>query len=186
MLAFRRRSGRRRGPPLMMMFLPAVLTWWSHGTASVVALSARRKRALQTGFRAPAAALPPPRTRSRVLPASHCFWCSALLSAGGLVCWLFILGSAHGARRLENLERAKADKTPRSKARMSTFEAADEPVEPVSKTIRTYLIALGVSLFCSVFQAPFYAYAKSAEGRDINEILYFARLYGDFLGASPL
>ena len=50
---------------------------------------------------------------------------------------------AHGARRLENLERAKADKTPRSKAHQSTFETADEPVEPVSKTIRTYLIALG-------------------------------------------
>ncbi len=182
--------GGGRGPPLMMMFLSGVLTWWSHGTASVVTLlfPPDANVALQTGFRAPELAALPLAIALHIGPASSLrsvtifLWCSALLSAGGLVCWLFILGSAHGARRLANLERAKAEKTPRSKARESTFEAVEEPVEPVSKTIRTYLIALGVSLFCSVFQAPFYAYAKSAEGRDINEIIYFARLYGDFLG----
>ena len=183
--------GGGRGPPLMMMFLSGVLTWWSHGTASVVTLlfPPDANVALQTGFRAPELAALPLAIALHIGPASSLrdvslfLWCSALLSAGGLVCWLFILGSAHGARRLANLERAKADKTPRSKTRnASTFEAENEPLEPVQKTIRTYLIALGVSLFCSVFQAPFYAYAKSAQGRDINEILYFARLYGDFLG----
>ena len=144
--------GGGRGPPLMMMFLSGVLTWWSHGTASVVTLlfPPDANVALQTGFRAPELAALPLAIALHIGPASSLrdvslfLWCSALLSAGGLVCWLFILGSAHGARRLENLERAKADKTPRSKTRnASTFEAENEPLEPVQKTIRTYLIAPG-------------------------------------------
>ena len=143
--------GGGRGPPLMMMFLSGVLTWWSHGTASVVTLlfPPDANVALQTGFRAPELAALPLAIALHIGPASSLrdvtlfLWCSAFLSAGGLVCWLCILGSAHGARRLENLERAKADKTPRSKARASTFEAAEEPEVPVQKTIRTYLIAPG-------------------------------------------
>ena len=64
--------GGGRGPPLMMMFLSGVLTWWSHGTASVVTLlfPPDANVALQTGFRAPELAALPLAIALHIGPAS--------------------------------------------------------------------------------------------------------------------
>ena len=72
------------------------------------------------------------RPRSRFIQASA--WAFGILT---LLTWLSGViqpASFLTARRLENLERAKADKTPRSKARSSTFEAAEVQVEPVPES----------------------------------------------------
>lgn len=42
--------------------------------------------------------------------------------------------------------------------------------------------ALIITIWCSIFQASFYAYVDSPKGRDIEQILYFVRLFADLLG----
>lgn len=43
-------------------------------------------------------------------------------------------------------------------------------------------LALVITIFCSIFQASFFAYVDSPDGRDIEQILYFVRLFSDLLG----
>lgn len=42
--------------------------------------------------------------------------------------------------------------------------------------------ALVITMWCSIFQASFFAYVDSPVGRDIEQILYFVRLFSDLLG----
>ncbi len=42
--------------------------------------------------------------------------------------------------------------------------------------------ALVITMWCSIFQASFFAYVDSPTGRDIEQILYFVRLFSDLLG----
>jgi len=42
--------------------------------------------------------------------------------------------------------------------------------------------ALVITMWCSIFQASFFAYINSPSGRDIEQILYFVRLFSDLLG----
>lgn len=77
--------------------------------------------------------------------------------------------------------RAKA-----SKARSS--HAALKAAEDASMRNRVYLkvfslcLALFITIWCSIFQASFFAYCDSPQGRDIEQILYFVRLFADLLG----
>ena len=43
-------------------------------------------------------------------------------------------------------------------------------------------LALFVVMFCSIFQASFFAYVTSSSGREIEQILYFVRLFADLVG----
>lgn len=43
-------------------------------------------------------------------------------------------------------------------------------------------IALYFTMFCSIFQASFFAYVDSSNGWDIEQILYFVRLFSDLFG----
>jgi hypothetical protein len=42
--------------------------------------------------------------------------------------------------------------------------------------------ALFITIWCSIFQAAFFAYVDSPQGRDIEQILYFIRLFSDLFG----
>jgi hypothetical protein len=43
-------------------------------------------------------------------------------------------------------------------------------------------IALIIVMWCSIFQASFFAYVSSPRGREIEQILYFTRLFADLVG----
>ena len=43
-------------------------------------------------------------------------------------------------------------------------------------------VALIVIMWCSIFQASFFAYVNSPRGREIEQILYFTRLFADLVG----
>lgn len=49
-------------------------------------------------------------------------------------------------------------------------------------TVWPLCVALVITIWCSIFQASFFAYVNSPEGRDIEQILYFVRLFSDLLG----
>ena len=49
--------------------------------------------------------------------------------------------------------------------------------------INILCLALFIIMFCSIFQASFFVFVSSSvEGRDIEQILYFDRLFADLLG----
>ena len=79
--------------------------------------------------------------------------------------------------------RAKASKAARGKS-----HAALKAAEDASMRCRVYLkvfslcLALFITIWCSIFQASFFAYCDSPQGRDIEQILYFVRLFADLLG----
>ena len=52
----------------------------------------------------------------------------------------------------------------------------------VPSSLFSYSMALYLVIFASVFQASFFAYVKSSNGRNIEQILYFIRLFSDFIG----
>lgn len=54
--------------------------------------------------------------------------------------------------------------------------------DPVFDAVCPLCLALLVTMFSSIFQASFYAYVESPKGRDIEQILYFTRLFSDLFG----
>jgi hypothetical protein len=58
------------------------------------------------------------------------------------------------------------------------FMSADVPVQPIWMLCG----ALIITIFCSIFQAAFFAYVSSSHGWEIEQILYFTRLFSDLVG----
>lgn len=54
--------------------------------------------------------------------------------------------------------------------------------DTIFQDITPLCIALFLTIFSSIFQAAFFAYVESSSNRDIEQILYFVRLFCDFLG----
>jgi len=52
----------------------------------------------------------------------------------------------------------------------------------VYQTVWPLCLALTITMWCSIFQASFFAYVDSPQGRDIEQILYFIRLFSDLAG----
>ena len=52
----------------------------------------------------------------------------------------------------------------------------------VYRKVFSLCLALFITIWCSIFQASFFAYCDSPQGRDIEQILYFVRLFSDLLG----
>jgi hypothetical protein len=52
----------------------------------------------------------------------------------------------------------------------------------VFQTVWPLCLALTITMWCSIFQASFFAYVDSPQGRDIEQILYFIRLFSDLAG----
>lgn len=52
----------------------------------------------------------------------------------------------------------------------------------VYRDVKILCIALFVTMFCSIFQAAFFAFVDSKKQRNIEQILYFVRLFCDLLG----
>jgi hypothetical protein len=52
----------------------------------------------------------------------------------------------------------------------------------IFETIKPLAVALLIVMWCSIFQAAFFAYVSSPDGRNIGQILYFLRLVCDLLG----
>lgn len=52
----------------------------------------------------------------------------------------------------------------------------------VYQTVWPLCLALIITMWCSIFQASFFAYVDSPQGRDIEQLLYFIRLFSDLAG----
>lgn len=70
---------------------------------------------------------------------------------------------------------ARAKKLLRAMQDASVMAGGEQAVWPLC-------VALIVTMWCSIFQASFFAYVDSPRGRDIEQILYFVRLFCDLLG----
>jgi len=72
---------------------------------------------------------------------------------------------------------------PMARAKMILRAVEDATMKSgVYYSIWPLCLALVITIWCSIFQASFFAYVDSAEGRDIEQILYFVRLFSDLLG----
>jgi hypothetical protein len=54
--------------------------------------------------------------------------------------------------------------------------------DAVYRKVFSLCLALFITIWCSIFQASFFAFCDSPQGRDIEQILYFVRLFSDLLG----
>lgn len=63
--------------------------------------------------------------------------------------------------------------------RMFSFMYKDDSV---FAAVCPLCVALMITMWSSIFQASFFAYVESKKGRDIEQILYFTRLFSDLLG----
>ena len=149
--------GGGRGPPLMMMFLSGVLTWWSHGTASVVTLlfppdanvaSDGVPRARARG----AAPRHRPAHRARVLaPRRHrvsLVFGASLSRAASCAGYLFSAAlTARDASRTRTSQGRQDAALERHERRRSRRQNRRNPYQ---KTIRTYYCPRGVALLFSL------------------------------------
>ena len=55
-------------------------------------------------------------------------------------------------------------------------------MDHIATLVRPCRVALFYTMFGSIFTAAFFAYANSTRGIDIEQVLYFTRLFGDLLG----
>ena len=78
----------------------------------------------------------------------------------------------------KNSEKKLKKNSEKNSEKLKTIEVVSDKRE-----IYPLCIALFIIMFCSVFQASFFAFVTSTvEGRDIEQILYFDRLFADLLG----
>ena len=78
----------------------------------------------------------------------------------------------------KNSEKKLKTNSEKNSEKLKTIEVVSDKRE-----IYPLCIALFIIMFCSVFQASFFAFVTSTvEGRDIEQILYFDRLFADLLG----
>ena len=71
----------------------------------------------------------------------------------------------------------------RMRARQTLRAAEDASMRnQVYRKVFSLCLALFITIWCSIFQASFFAYCDSPQGRDIEQILYFVRLFSDLLG----
>ena len=54
--------------------------------------------------------------------------------------------------------------------------------EEIFQKVFPLCLALFIVMWCSIFQASFFAYVSSSKGREIEQILYFVRLFSDLIG----
>ena len=82
---------------------------------------------------------------------------------------------AHNRNLLERVEKA---------ALLLQSRPNDEYAmnEEIFRKVFPLCLALFVTMWCSIFQASFFAYVTSSNGRDIERILYFVRLFSDLIG----
>lgn len=84
----------------------------------------------------------------------------------GKECRIFIMNSREGSKSTEETV----------KSQLSSREKEQQRILPLR-------LALFIIMFFSIFQASFFAYVTSSvKHRDIEQILYFVRLFSDLLG----
>jgi hypothetical protein len=66
--------------------------------------------------------------------------------------------------------------------RLKAFLIGPDGEEEMFFAICVLSVALFVTMWSSIFQASFFAYVNSTSGRDIEQILYFTRLFCDLIG----
>ncbi|KAH8059308.1 hypothetical protein JL720_13868 [Aureococcus anophagefferens] len=132
----------------------------------------------------------------------------ATLAVSGLVAWTMLVLSpkiqallADKDRCVDELDMTKAPSSrTRPRRRLEGDEAAaetpadgddDKPtfdalsgndMEAIAKQVWPCRVALFWTMFGSIFTAAFFAYANSNSGIDIEQVLYFTRLFGDLFG----
>mmetsp|Transcript_17593 Transcript_17593/g.55012 ORF Transcript_17593/g.55012 Transcript_17593/m.55012 type:complete len:450 (-) Transcript_17593:1784-3133(-) len=183
---------------IAVMAVLGVSSWMLHGTACMLAsmTSTGAISALQTGFRTP-----------EIIAVLACYYLDigseasrdslrlfflaiALLAVSGLVAWTSLVLSPKIRRTLAEKDRSMHDLAARAPLLLETD--ADRPplggalslseMEHVAQHIRPCRVALFWTMFGSIFTAAFFAYATSSSGVDIEQVLYFTRLFGDLLG----
>lgn len=88
----------------------------------------------------------------------------------------YAIPMAHTRNLLRNVERAAMQ----LQLRPSDMYSMDDAL---FKRILPLCVALFVVMWCSIFQASFFAYVTSSrKGREIEQVLYFVRLFADLIG----
>ena len=95
----------------------------------------------------------------------------------------FLLQSAENAASFMVKIQNKKMSSSSSAALRGAFEGDGYSMsEELYQDVFPLCIALIVVMWCSIFQASFFAYVNSPDGREIEQILYFTRLFADLVG----
>lgn len=182
---------------LVLMAVLGVCTWMLHGTACMLAsmTSTSAISALQTGFRTP-----------EVFALAACyflrigstasesalrlfFFIVAALAVLGLVAWTSLILSPKIRAVLAEKDRELHESDASTRVPLvgdgndrRSYPLTRADMEMVATTIRHCRVALFWTMFGSIFTAAFFAYATSKNGLDIEQILFFMRLFGDLAG----
>ena len=75
-----------------------------------------------------------------------------------------------------------ADAAPAEDEDVRTEALSGNDMDQIARQVRSCRVALFWTMFGSIFTAAFFAYAESTSGVDIEQVLYFTRLFGDLFG----
>lgn len=193
--------------PLIALFLIlGVCGWLSHGSATMLA-SMHSNAAiayLQTGFRCPeiyallAVAVFSLGRSPTDFHLKLFYMMTSMLVFTGLFSWIYIVGNPRSTQCFEAKdydlhEYASKARDHMNESRPLIARSLDENItsnsysnavhhELVFWEIFPLCIACFLTVFSTSFLSSFLAYVESSSTRDIEEILYFVRLFSDFIG----
>lgn len=185
---------------IFVMGIIGSFSWLMHGTACMlVSMFPPASTAwLQTGFRCPeiftvviVIMLDLEENPSKESLITFHFATAGLLVLGALSFVAIMNGppAQHYLRAKDHVEKTSdMEIIPLVQKKLESFDGTIKHLEPVegkeiiADAIVECRLALFVTIFASVFTAAFFAYVNSTDGNDIEQILYFTRLFCDLFG----